>query len=163
MAKVVTPSFVISSSTDQTSNDVALRMPKFASTFAKTEDVAGSCTLARKAAPVDADCVYQIKAKHVDKVNLSLIKNMYPAAVSDGVQMSVRMEAVISITDSVDATYREDVPVVIQTNFIAGLNGNVSSSQLELALKAAIGAWYYTDGSTRIADLIRTATEPGKD
>jgi hypothetical protein len=84
----------------------------------------------------------------------------YRNPIAAGVQYGVKVEAVLTTTDSSDATYRVDDPVVCTISFRHPKSSNISQANVATMLARAISALQKEDGTWRIAELMRSANKP---
>lgn len=128
--------------------------------YAVIEDEAGVTVLANLTSPVDQGERVSIKAQILDKVTLSNVKNAHPAPVQQGIQYSIKVENLLSVTDSVAPDYRIDEPMCATLTFKHALSANITPEDIDTIIKRVLGAIYKADGSSRIASLMRLATKP---
>lgn len=88
---------------------------------------------------------------------------LYPATVKNGVQYSVRVEEILSTTDTVDPSFRVDEPIVAWLTIRHPLSSRITESVLTEVLSRLTGACYKDDGTTRFGDMMRSSLQPTED
>ena len=129
--------------------------------YAVTEDEANIARMVNVTCPLDQPEVLTFQCQDITNVNSS-IKNQYPPTVKDGVQYSVKLDELLSFTDT-DPTHRTDYPIVAQLSVRHTKNGNISEAQVNEVIKRLIGALYSSDGTCRLTALMRQSLKPSKD
>lgn len=101
----------------------------------------------------------------IKKVNTNL-KIVNPDKVTDGISYGVIVEAVLTTTDSVDATYRVDEPVVCSISVRHPRSGNVTAANVLTLVSRAVSAFmgdYATYTTAEVDKLMRSALQPAPD
>jgi hypothetical protein len=129
------------------------------SNYAITADTADQAVLNNKTAPIDAQEILSYRSRNVAQVNHSLnIQN--PAKVRSGIQYGVQLEATAVTTDTDDATFRVDEPIVVSLTIRHPKSGNITNALVGEAVKRTISACMRDDGSWRFDDLMRSSERP---
>lgn len=134
--------------------------------YALVEDEPTQCTLTNKSAPIDQGEKITFGCREIPTV-ASGLKNYYPGRIQGGVQYQIKLDELLSVTDSADATFREDYPVVMYLTVRHPSVGVVSEELISSLLQRLVSSAYYTDGNgntkCRLADLMRSALKPVDD
>ena len=153
-------SWGFTNTSDNTHKTIAPTILNEDTEYAIIEDEAGVTVLANLSSPVDQGERVSIKAQVLDKVTLSNVKNAYPAPVQQGIQYSIKIESLLSTTDSAAPGYRIDEPICATLTFKHALSANITPEHIDTIIKRVLGAIYKADGSSRVASLMRLATKP---
>lgn len=157
MAKSVNPGY-----TNYTPSTYVLPVRKLGelSNYSIVEDEAGVTILANVTSPVDQLERISIKAQNIPEVKVSQgISN--PAPVKTGVQYSVKVEDIMTTTDSSDPTYRVDEPIVVTLTVKHNQSATFTAERVLGAIGRAVSALMCDDGTTsRIPALQRLSTRP---
>lgn len=155
-------SFGFSNGTD-TANKVTLKDLDVASgKYALTMDEPDQCRLSNVTCPVDQPEVVTFGCQDVANVN-STIRNMNPPKVKAGVQYNIRLEELLRTTDSDDASFTVDDPIVATLSFRHTKSSNISTANLETVFVRLVSLLFKADGSTRIPELMRSSLKPTTD
>jgi hypothetical protein len=115
--------------------------------------------MSNKTAPIDAEELVQFRSRNLDEISsFAHIEN--PSPVKNGMEYSLRLDEVLSITDSNDASYRVDEPIICTVTFRHARNGLITNSVIGEVFLRAISSLMKTDGSWRFEDLMRSAERP---
>lgn len=130
--------------------------------FALKADEPTEVVLDNKTCPLDQGEVLSYKCRDIKRVSTSQDVR-YPAPVTSGVQCVVKLEEILTITDSENPNFRVDEPIVIYETVMIPKSGNIDGSTIE-ALEARLqGALRKADGTSRWGELIRSALKPTVD
>lgn len=158
----LTHSFGFTNGTD-TQNKVTLQDLDIASgKYALTTDEPDICKLSNVTAPIDQPEVVSFGCQDVGSVNSS-IRNLYPPKVKAGVQYTVKLEELLRTTDSEDATYRVDDPIVATLTVRHTKSSNISSANVDTVIRRLVSCLFKADGTSRVADLMRSSLKPTVD
>jgi hypothetical protein len=102
------------------------------------------------------------KSRSIPKVDSDL-NIQYPGPVKGGIQYWVTTEDTLSTTDSEDAAFRVDEPIVAQLNIRHPKSGNITADLVGQVVTRLISACRRADGSWRFDDLMRSAERPVTD
>lgn len=86
-----------------------------------------------------------------------------PGKVVEGVQYVIRLDEILRETDSSDANYMVDEPIVMQLTVRHSMSGRVTAAHIEQLLGRLVGACYTSAGTSRFNDLMRNALQPRVD
>lgn len=125
-------------------------------------DTASEAVLSNKTAPLDIEEIISYKSRDIARVDTNL-NIQYPAPVTKGIQYTVMVEDTLSTTDSADASFRVDEPIVAYVTFRHGKSGNITPDVVKQVFERLISALKRADGSWRFDDLMRSAERPVAD
>jgi hypothetical protein len=129
------------------------------SNYSLTADQADVATLNNKTAPVDREEIISFRSRSLSAVNSGL-NIQYPSPVKGGVEYSLKIEDTLTTTDSDDANFRVDEPIVCTIAFRHPKSGNITSTQVATVFLRAISSLMKEDGTWRFDDLMRSAERP---
>lgn len=129
------------------------------SNYAVKADTADQAVLNNKTAPIDIEEVITYRSRDIATVNTSL-NIQYASPVKKGIQYQVMIEDTLSTTDSVDADFRVDEPIVMQLTIRHPKSGNIGNSQIGTVFLRLISSLMKEDGTWRFDDLMRSAERP---
>lgn len=127
--------------------------------YAVTEDTANQAVLSNKTAPIDAQEIISYRSRKLQQVNNNL-NIVNPSPVKGGMEYSVQVEETLVTTDTSDATFRVDEPIVYTIGIRHGKSGNISASIVAEGFVRALSALRRADGSWRFDDMMRSAERP---
>lgn len=156
MAKVSTFGFTNSTAGSNTVTPLALGLT---SNYAVKQDTADAAVLNNKTAPIDIEEIVTFRSRDIATVNTSL-NIQYPSPVKKGIQYQIMVEDTLSTTDTADADFRIDEPIVMQLTVRHPKSGNITNTQLGTVFTRLISSLMKTDGSWRFDDLMRSAERP---
>jgi hypothetical protein len=156
MAKVSAFTFTNKTASANTITPLALGLT---SNYAVSTEVANQAVLNNKTADIDAMELISYRTQSVKSVANNLdIRN--PAKVTSGIQYGVQVEETLVTTDSDDATFRVDEPIVASINIRHPKSGNIDNSVVAEVVLRLISSLMRADGSWRFDDLMRSAERP---
>lgn len=85
---------------------------------------------------------------------------LYPAANTKSIQYDVKVEEVLSTTDSADPSFRVDNPIVMSLQVRHERTGFINEAILTEVWKRLNSAILKEDGTTRFMDLARESEAP---
>jgi hypothetical protein len=154
----LTSAFLFTNVTGQ-STDITPVSLGLTTNYAISSETANQSDLSNKTAPVDAEELITYRSRPIPSVNTSLdIRN--PAPVKSGVQYQVVLEETLVTTDSSDASYRVDEPIVMQLLVRHPKSGNITSAKIAEVFTRLAGSLRKVDGTWRFEDLMRGAERP---
>jgi len=153
-----TSAFGFTNATDS-SNKVTMKSLGLTSNYSLTTDNADVATLNNKTAPVDQEEIISFRSRDIGAVN-STLNIQYPSKVKSGIEYSLKIEDTLSTTDSSDADFRVDEPIICTVTFRHPKSGNISGTQVATVFVRAISALMKADGTWRFDDLMRSAERP---
>jgi hypothetical protein len=159
MAKTSTFGFTNTSAGSNTVTPLALGLT---GNYSLTADNADVATLNNKTAPVDQEEIISFRSRDLGSVN-STLNIQYPSRVSTGIEYSLKLEDTLSTTDSADADFRVDEPIICTITFRHPKSGNIGNTQIGTVFLRAISALMKEDGTWRFDDLMRSAERPVED
>lgn len=127
--------------------------------YAVALDHADETILNNKTAPIDVEEKVTFRSRNIQNVNTTL-NIQYPAKVTKGVQYQVILEDTLSTTDTADADFRVDEPIVMMLTVRHPKSGNITSTQLATVFQRLVSTMMKADGSYRFDDLMRSAERP---
>jgi hypothetical protein len=157
-----TSSFGYTNTTASTTVTVIPIKEKLTSNYAVKQDTADTTVLNNKTAPVDVEEIITFRSRDLKQVNSSL-NIQYPSPVKSGIQYQVVVEDTLSTTDTADADFRVDEPIVAQLTIRHPKSGNIGNTQVAAVVLRLISACMREDGSWRFDDLMRSAERPVAD
>lgn len=157
----LTVKFGFTNNTD-TSKTVAIKALNLASDYGKTTNVATKCALNNVTSPTDQPEIIEITGSKIKSIELPQ-SNLYPPRVTDGISYGIRVAELASVTSQSDARYRVDLPIEVRVDVKHSNNGAITAQMVEEVLVRAFSAFYKTDGSSRIGELMRGALAPDED
>lgn len=130
--------------------------------YALAEEDASNAILNNKTAPIDAEELITFRARQIATVNTGLnVQN--PSKVKGGIQYQVQVEAVRTTTDTDDASFRVDEPIVALLTIRHPKSANFTSAAVEEIVTRLLSCLYKADGTSRLDDLMRGAERPVAD
>lgn len=129
--------------------------------FAKKVDSAGTADITNITSPSDAP--------NTERYSVSVVKDIYKgtpvtesykSANKAGFSLLSQCNLVATVTDSEDSTYRVDVPISAHIVVKGPNDSNITTSHLTTCLMRALGGLYETDGTIRLASLVRGSLLP---
>lgn len=156
MAKVSAFGFTNNS---DSSNEITLKSLGLTSNYALTAEDANNAVLSNRTAPIDAEEIVTFRTRSISTVNTDLnIQN--PSKVKSGIQYQVQLEDTLVTTDTEDASFRVDEPVVALLTIRHPRSGNITEAHVGQIFTRLISCLMKNDGSWRFADLMRGAERP---
>lgn len=156
MAKV--SAFGFSNITDGT-HTITPKALGLTTNYALTGEDANNAILNNKTAPIDAEEIVTFRSRSIASVNTDLnIQN--PSKVKSGIQYQVQLEDVLVTTDSEDAAFRIDEPIVALLTIRHPRSGNITDAHVATVVNRLISCLMKSDGTWRFADLMRGAERP---
>jgi hypothetical protein len=144
------------------SNDVKQVALGLTANYALQQDSADVVKLNNKTAPIDAEEIISFRSRDIGKVPTP-VNIQYPSPITSGVEYSVRIDDVLSTTDSVDTDFRVDEPIVCSIAFRHPKSGNITGAHVAAVFQRAISTLMKADGTWRFDDLMRSAERPVTD
>jgi hypothetical protein len=141
------------------SNEVTAKSLGLTSNYSLTADNADVATLNNKTAPVDQEEIISFRSRDIGAVNTTL-NIQYPSKVKSGIEYSLKIEDTLSTTDSADADFRVDEPIICTITFRHPKSGNIGGDQVATVFVRALSALMKADGTWRFDDLMRSAERP---
>lgn len=157
MAKSTTKGYT--NTTAQSAYTLPLVKLSESTNYAIVEDEAGVTLLSNTTANADIAERISVKAQNIAEVKPSQ-GVLYPSPVKTGVQYSVKVENILSTTDSTDPAYRLDEPIVVTLTVKHNQSATFSDETVLEQIGRAVSALISDDGSDRIGALQRLATRP---
>jgi hypothetical protein len=148
-----------------TSDATVLITPKalgLTTNYSVVADTATEARLNNKTAPIDVEEMIWFKSRNIPKVDSDL-NIQYPSPVKGGIQYWITTEDTLSTTDTDDATFRVDEPIVAQLNIRHPKSGNITADLVGQVVTRLLSACRRADGSWRFDDLMRSAERPVTD
>jgi hypothetical protein len=139
-------------------NDVDQIALGLTTNYALTSDQANNVVLNNKTAPIDQEEIVTVRSGSIDIKSKANI--VYPAPVKTGMEYGVRLDEVLSTTDSNDPSYRVDEPIICSITFRHPKSGNITNAIVAQVFQRAISTLMKADGTWRFADLMRSAERP---
>lgn len=156
MAKVSTFSFT---NTTAGTNQVTPPALGLTTNYALAAEDANNAVLNNKTAPIDAEEIVTFRSRPIAQVNTDL-NIQYPSPVKSGIQYQVQVEDVLTTTDTADASFRVDEPIVALLTIRHPKSGNINNAIIAQVMQRLIGCVLKADGTWRFDDLMRSAEKP---
>lgn len=153
-------SFAYSNKTDSTTTIKPVNIG-IVSNYAKVVDEPSLVQMSNKTCPLDQGELVSYRCNDIDKVT-STQKVQNPSKVRNGVQYVVKCEEILRTTDA-DGKIICDEPVIAYVTIKHQKSGNITATLVEEVFRRVVGAMYKSDGTSRIADLMRNAIVPTTD
>jgi hypothetical protein len=159
MAKSVSLNYT--DTTGGTAPSLTMAAKNYGVDYAKKVDVAGQADITNLTSPTDAPNTERFSLNTIaDIYKGSPVTDGYKSSNKSGFSLLSQCNLVATITDSEDATYRVDVPISAHVVLKGPNDQNITSAHLTACLLRALGGLYETDGSLRLASLIRGGLMP---
>lgn len=117
------------------------------------------CVLNSLATPQDQEEKISYKFQPQDSISAT-VEVQNPSRVKKGVQYVVKIENVLKTTDSVDATYRVDEPLVAYLVIRHCKSANVTPDTISNLVLRLLGACRDDSGNWIFGNLMRSAINP---
>lgn len=156
MAK--TSTFGFTNNSDST-NTLTMKALGLTSNYAVATESADEARLNNKTAPIDLEELISFRSRKIPIVNTDL-NIQYPSKIKAGIQYQVMVEDTLSTTDSADADFRVDEPIVAQLTIRHPKSGNVSGAKVGEVVLRLVSSCIKGDGTWRFDDLMRQAERP---
>lgn len=127
--------------------------------YAISTETADESVLNNTTAPIDQEEIISYRSRNIQQVNTDL-NIQYPSPVKSGIQYQIMVEDTLSTTDSADADFRVDEPIVAQLTIRHPKSGNITNALVGQVVTRLISAAMKDDGSWRFQDLMRQAERP---
>jgi hypothetical protein len=150
-------SFGFTNTTDGT-HSVTQKALGLTQNYSLSSDTADVVRLNNKTAPIDQEELIEFRsrtAKLTTPLNIQ-----YPSPVKTGIEYSVRLDDLLSTTDSSDPSFRVDEPITCIVTFRHPKSGNITGSQVATVFTRIISSLMKADGTWRFDDLMRSAERP---
>jgi hypothetical protein len=143
---------------------IVLKSLGLVTNYSLSSDQADNVVLNNKTAPIDTEEIVSLRSRDIQSVNTPL-NIQFPGKVKTGIEYSVRVDAVLSTTDSDDASFRVDEPMTCVITFRHPKSGNITEAHVLTLLTRALSALHKdgTNAGWRIGDLMRSAERPVTD
>lgn len=141
------------------SNSVVPKALGVTSNYAVITDKADQAVLSNKTTPIDLQEKITYQSRDIQVVNNDL-NIQYPSPVKKGIQYGVLLEETLSTTDSTDASFRMDEPIVMSLSVRHGKSGNITNDIVGQCFVRLISTLMRADGTWRFDDLMRSAERP---
>jgi hypothetical protein len=129
------------------------------SNYALAGEDANNAVLNNKTAPIDSEEIVTFRSRGIAQVNTDL-NIQYPSPVKAGIQYQVQVEDVLTTTDTEDAGFRVDEPIVALLTIRHPKSGNINASVVGTVMNRLLGCLMKADGTWRFDDLMRGAERP---
>lgn len=143
-------------------NSVVPKALVLTSNYSLIQDAADVVKLNNKTAPIDQEEIIAFRSRNLNNIPTDL-NVQYPSPVKAGIEYSLRIEDLLSTTDSNDPNFRVDEPIVCTIAFRHPKSGNITNSIIGTVFVRAISALMKADGTWRFDDLMRSAERPVTD
>lgn len=147
------------SNTTASTHDITPKVLGVTTNYSVVTDDADETVLSNKTAPVDQEEIISYRSRVLQRVDTDL-NNQYPSPVKGGIQYQVVLQDMLSTTDSANAAFRVDEPIVAQLTIRHPRSGNITNSHIATVVTRLISACLRSDGTWRFDDLMRSAERP---
>lgn len=132
--------------------------------FALVEDEPDSCSLINNNSDVDLGEKLTYNCRTIPNV-ASGLDNMNPPKVRTGVQYQVKLDEQLSVRDTENPSFREDLPITAYITIRHPKNGNIKPADVDKVFARLVASCLKgTDSSgnvsTRFGDLMKSALRP---
>jgi hypothetical protein len=141
------------------SHDVTQVALGLTSNYAIMQDSADVVKLNNKTAPIDAEEIIAIRTRNIGGVATDATIQ-YPSNVKGGIEYSIRLDEVLSTTDSSDPTFRVDEPIICTVAFRHPKSGNITGAHIATVFQRLVSVLMKSDGTWRFDDLMRSSERP---
>lgn len=145
--------------TQDSTNSVVPKALELTQNYAFVSDTADIVQLNNKTCPIDLMELVQFRSRDVKQVTSNL-NIQYPGPIKAGIQYGVRVEETISTTDTVDASFRMDEPIVLNLSITHPKSGNITNEIISTCFNRLLSTLIKEDGTWRFDDLMRSAERP---
>jgi hypothetical protein len=137
-------------------DQVALGLTTNYAIASEREDVV---KLNNKTAPIDAEEIIELRYRELDQLK-TYANNTNAMKLNSGIEYSVRIDDILTTTDSDNPGFRVDEPIICAVTIRHPKSGNISGTQVFSVFQRAISALMKEDGTWRFDDLMRSAERP---
>jgi hypothetical protein len=141
------------------SHDVTPTALQLTQNYSLAQDGADIVKMNNKTAPIDVEEIIAFRSRALNGMNTE-VNIQYPSPVKNAIEYSVRVDDTLSTTDTADASFRIDEPIVCSIAFRHPKSGNITGAHVAQVFNRAISALMKEDGSWRFDDLMRSAERP---
>lgn len=159
----LTTGFQYTNTTESETKAVTLYNMGETTNYALVEDEPTKVVLDNITAPVNASELLQYRAKRVNSVNTKLSLPAKSDVTQKAVQYAIQLDGDIVTTDSADATFRHDDPVIMYVTVIHPLSPYITDTLLGQHFSRLVSAMQKEDGSWRFKEIMRSALKPTSD
>lgn len=146
--------------TNKTDSQKTLGLYSLGLTTNYTQDKTNTkCVCKNRVSDLDAEERITFTSTPLARTDTSL-QILYPAANTKSVQYDIKVEEVLSTTDSDDPSFRVDNPIVMSLQVRHERTGFINESVLTEVWKRLNSAILKADGTTRFMDLARESEAP---
>jgi hypothetical protein len=131
--------------------------------YALVKDDANKVQLDNKTADADATELLTYEFKKIASVNTDLSIPAKYRLAPRAVQYKIRLDADYKTTDSADATFRQDDPIVAMLYIIHPVSGHINNAVIGQQVERLVSACKKEDGTWRFDDLMRSGLKPTED
>lgn len=129
--------------------------------YTVTAQPTGMVDLANQSSPTDALSTERFSLNRIaDIYKGTSVTDGYKSPNKAGYSLLSQCNLVATVTDSEDATYRVDVPLSAHVVIKGPYDSNITIAHLTTCLMRALGGLYETDGTIRLAKLVRGGLTP---
>lgn len=127
--------------------------------YAVITDTANRVVLSNKTTPIDA--LERVTYSSEDTKGVGNGLNIqHPSPVKSGIMYQVKVEETLRTTETTDASYIVDEPVILSLSVRHPKSGNITGTLVGQAFMRLISAVTREDGTFRFDDLMRSAERP---
>lgn len=159
MAKTVSLNFT--DSAGGTAKSLVLPLINYSADYVKVVDIAGEAILTNLTSPTDCPNTMRFSTSAVaDIYKNSGITAEYRSPSKKGFSLLAQSRAVYTVSDSVDTSYRVDLPIEAHIVVKAPNDANITSAMLEAVIARTVRGFYETNASLRLAAMARGSLLP---
>lgn len=126
--------------------------------YALRQDEPDACVLTNTTASIDQPELVTFQSSALTKVP-SKITNMNPPKVSNAIQYGVRLDEILRVQDNTGNTLY-DLPIVANLTIKHNMDCAITADIVDQIVTRLVGVYHKPDGTTRTADLMRSALKP---
>lgn len=158
MAKTSTFGYTNVTQTERTRNEYSLGLVQ---NYALVTEDPDQVVIDNTQAPLDQQELVTYQSRALPRINSSVVNN-FPAPTTAGIQYVVKVEELLSTTDS-DTGIRVDEPITMYVVVKHPRSGNITDNIVTEVWRRLNGALMKSDGTYRWSELMRSALKPVED
>lgn len=132
------------------------------SNYAATSETASEVRMSNLTCPADQAEIISYRYRNVSNINIPQ-GNMYPPEVSGGIEYGVKLDDLLSLTDSTVPSFRVDYPMEVTLTIKHPKSKYITKDVVIGALQRTLGALCNAAGEWDIERIMRGSLEPKAD
>jgi hypothetical protein len=159
MSKVTTFGYTNNTASSHTLAPTLLGMT---TNYSLMQDTADIVRLNNKTAPIDMEEIITVRSRDIPEVSTHCdVAN--PTFAKKAIEYGVRNDVIVTTTDTTDASFRVDEPIVCSISIKHPKSGNITEALVAETLMRTLSGFVKADGTWRIGDLMRSSERPIED